>query len=191
MDKSKYFHLTHLTKHQAELVAHLQAHGLYTDGPYTLASGITSEWYLDGRQTTFDGGGARIVGACVLEVLDPAATAVGGMTLGADPIAVATAIVAETPLRAFSVRKEAKDHGTGGRLVGPIRAGDKAVVVEDTVTTGGSMADAVEALRAEGVDVIQAVVLVDRSDGAASARLSDLGVPLVALLTATDLGVNQ
>jgi orotate phosphoribosyltransferase len=152
---------------------------------------MTSEWYLDGRQTTFDGGGARIVGKCVLEVIDPAATAVGGMTMGADPIAVATAIVAEPPLRAFSVRKESKGHGTGGRLVGPIRSGDKAVVVEDTVTTGGSMADAVEALQAEGVDVIQGIVLVDRSAGAASARLSDLGVPLVALLTATDLGVNQ
>ncbi|MEA2003184.1 MAG: orotate phosphoribosyltransferase [Actinomycetota bacterium] len=183
--------MTHLSKHQFELVAHLQTHGLYTDGPYTLASGITSEWYLDGRQTTFDGAGARIVGKCVLEVMDPAATTVGGMTMGADPIAVATAIVAEVPLRAFSVRKETKDHGTGGRLVGPIRAGDKAVVVEDTVTTGGSMAGAVKALQAEGVEVIQAIVLVDRSDGAASARLSDMGVPLIALLTSADLGVSQ
>ncbi len=111
--------------------------------------------------------------------------------MGADPIAVATAMLATEPLRAFSVRKEAKAHGTGGRLVGPIASGDRAVVVEDTVTTGGSMASAVEVLKGEGVDVIQAVVLVDRSDGAAAACLAELDVPLVALLTPGDLGVDQ
>jgi orotate phosphoribosyltransferase len=189
--KYQSFQLTHLSRHQIELVAHLRSHGLHTNGPYTLSSGTTSSWYLDGRQTTFDGAGARIVGRCVLEVLDPAATAVGGMTLGADPIAVAAAVLAETPLRAFSVRKEAKDHGIGGRLVGPIRSGDKAVVVEDTVTTGGSMTAAIKVLHTEGVAVIQAIVLVDRSDGAASDRLAAAGVPLVALLTPADLGVDR
>jgi len=181
----------HLTAIQIELVEHLRANALYTEGPYKLSSGIESAWYLDGRQTTFDGGGARIVGSCVLEVMDQTATAVGGLTMGADPIAVATAIVSPTPLRAFSVRKEAKQHGTGGRLVGPIDAGDRAVVVEDTVTTGGSMASAIEALREEGVEVIQAIVLVDRSDGAAGALLAALGVPLVSLLTPAHLGVTS
>ena len=93
-------------------------------------------------------------------------------------------------MRAFSVRKEAKGHGTGGRLVGPIVAGDRAVVVEDTVTTGGSMAEAVAALREEGVTVIQAIVLVDRSDGAAAKLLRSVDVPLTALLTPEDLGVT-
>jgi orotate phosphoribosyltransferase len=179
-----------LTENQNELVAHLQANGLYTEGPYRLSSGLESGWYVDGRQTTFDGAGARIVAACVLEVLDDSVDVVGGMTMGADPIAVATAVLADRPLRAFSVRKEAKEHGTGGRLVGPIFAGDRAVVVEDAVTTGASMAAAIEALRAEGVDVIQAIVLVDRSDGAARDLLASLGVPLVALLLPEDMGVT-
>ena len=178
------------TPNQSELVAHLQANGLYTEGPYRLSSGLESSWYLDGRQTTFDGAGARIVAACVLEVLNEDADVIGGMTMGADPIAVATAVLADRPLRAFSVRKEPKGHGTGGRLVGPIVAGDRAVVVEDTVTTGGSMADAVSALQEEGVEVVQAIVLVDRSEGAAARLLDSIGVPLVALLTPTDLGVT-
>ncbi len=179
------------TRNQNELIQHLQANGLYTEGPYRLSSGVESSWYLDGRQTTFDGAGARIVAACVLDVLSEDADAIGGMTMGADPIAVATAVMADRPLRAFSVRKEAKGHGTGGRLVGPIVAGDRAVVVEDTVTTGGSMAQAIEALVEEGVKVIQAIVLVDRSDGAAGRLLSSLGVPLIALLTPADLGVTS
>ena len=111
--------------------------------------------------------------------------------MGADPIAVATAILADRPLRAFSVRKEAKSHGTGGRLVGPVVAGDRAVVVEDTVTTGGSMADAVAALQDEGVHVVQAIVLVDRSAGEAGKLLSAMDVPLVALLTPADLGITE
>lgn len=179
-----------LSPNQNELVAHLQANGLYTEGPYRLSSGQESSWYLDGRQTTFDGTGARIVAACVLEVLDETVDVVGGMTMGADPIAVATAVLSDRPLRAFSVRKEAKAHGTGGRLVGPIVAGDRAAVVEDTVTTGGSMAAAIAALHEEGVEVIQAIVLVDRSGGEAEELLGELGVPLVSLLSPQDLGVS-
>lgn len=183
--------MPNLTPNQIELVGHLQTNGLYTEGPYKLTSGLESSWYLDGRQTTYDGTGGRIVARCVLDVIDSAATAIGGMTMGADPIAVATAVLADKPLRAFSVRKEAKAHGTGGRLVGPVEAGDRAVVVEDTVTTGGSMAEAIEVLLDEGVEVIQAVVLVDRSGGAAGDRLASLGVPLVSLLVPADLGVGS
>jgi orotate phosphoribosyltransferase len=155
-----------------------------------LSSGIVSSWYLDGRQTTFDGPGGRIVGRCILEAMDASATVVGGMTMGADPIAVAAAVLSEKPLRAFSVRKAEKTHGTGGRLVGPIHKGDRAVVVEDTVTTGESMGAAIEVLQEHGVDVVQAIVLVDRSDGAAAAHLENLGVPLTPLLTPFDLGVS-
>jgi orotate phosphoribosyltransferase len=181
--------LPNLTPNQIELAEHLAAHGLETDGPYVLSSGKMSDWYLDGRQTTYDGSGGRITGRCVLEVIDDTATAVGGMTMGADPIAVAVAVLADRPLRAFSVRKHEKTHGARGRLVGPVRAGDRAVVVEDTVTTGGSMADAVAVLQQEGVEVIQAIVLVDRSKGAAASRLAALDVPLVSLLVPADLGV--
>ena len=180
-----------LTPNQNELVAHLQANGLYTEGPYKLSSGIESDWYLDGRQTTFDGAGARLVAACILDVIHEDVDVVGGMTMGADPIAVATAVLADRPLRAFSVRKEPKGHGTGGRLVGPVVAGDRAAVVEDTVTTGGSMAAAITALQEEGVEVVQAIVLVDRSHGAAGKLLDAMGVPLTAVLRPSDLGVSE
>jgi orotate phosphoribosyltransferase len=183
--------LPNLTDNQIELVDHLVAHGLKTDGPYVLSSGKMSDWYLDGRQTTFDGPGGRIVGRCILEVLDETATVVGGMTMGADPIAVAAAVMADRPLRAFSVRKQEKSHGMKGRLVGPIGPGDRAVVVEDTVTTGAAMAEAVEALQSEGVDVVQAIVLVDRSNGAAGSKLNAFDIPLVSLLVPADLGVGR
>lgn len=182
--------MKNLTAVQNELVAHLKGNSLSTDGPFKLSSGLESDWYLDGRQTTYDGLGANIVGRCVNEVMDATADAIGGMTMGADPIAIATAVLAARPVRAFSVRKEAKAHGTGGRLVGPVRAGDRAVVVEDTVTTGGSMGDAIEVLQAAGVVVVQAIVLVDRSGGAAATRLAQLGVPLISLLEPEDLGVG-
>lgn len=183
--------MRNLTANQNELVAHLRQHSLSTDGPYKLSSGLESDWYLDGRQTTYDGLGANIVGRCVLEIMEPTADAVGGMTMGADPVAVATAVLARRPMRAFSVRKEAKAHGTGGRLVGPVRAGDRAVVVEDTVTTGDSMGEAIEVLQEAGIDVVQAIVLLDRSGGVAAARLAALRVPLISLLEPADLGVGR
>src|SRR5690606_22786248 len=99
-------------------------------------------------------------------LMDPTAVAVGGMTVGADPIAVATAIAgarAGRPLRAFSIRKEAKDHGTGGRVVGPVAAGDRVTVVEDTTTTGSAAMEAIEALRVEGIEVVQVIALVDQT----------------------------
>jgi orotate phosphoribosyltransferase len=171
------------------LVEHLVRHALRTDGPFRLASGATSDWYLDGRQTTYDGAGARLVGTCLGFVIDPTATAVGGLTMGADPVAMATAVLSDPPLKAFSVRKETKDHGAGGRLVGPVGPGDRAVVVDDTTTTGASLVAATDALRAAGVEVVQSVVVVDRSGGAAARRMDELGVPFTALVTPEELGV--
>ena len=174
---------------RSSLIGHLRTHALRTDGPFTLASGAVSSWYLDGRQTTFDGDGGRRVAAAILEVLDPQVTAVGGMTMGADPIAIATAVCADRPLRAFSIRKAAKDHGTGGRLVGPVTAEDRVCVVEDTMTTGGSTVAAIEVLRDAGVSVIQVITVVDRSDGAAAEAMAAIGLELTALVTPGDLGV--
>jgi len=173
------------------LIEHLKSHALRTDGPFRLASGAVSDWYLDGRQTTFDGQGARLVADAVNAVLDESVTAVGGMTMGADPIAVATVVMATRRLRAFSVRKAAKDHGVGGRVVGPLQSTDLAAVVEDTTTTGGSMAEAIEVLREEGFTVVQAITVVDRSGGAAAIRIAELGLPLVSLVTPADLGVGS
>jgi orotate phosphoribosyltransferase len=175
---------------RSSLIDHLRTHALRTDGPFTLASGAVASWYLDGRQTTFDGEGARRVATAILEVLDERVSAVGGMTMGADPIAVATAVCADRPLTAFSIRKAAKDHGTGGRLVGPITSEDRVCVVEDTMTTGGSTVAAIEVLRDADIEVVQVITLVDRSNGAASAAMAALGLELTALVTPDDLGVD-
>ncbi len=175
------------------LIAHLRAHALRTDGPFRLRSGASSDWYLDARQTTYSGSGARLVGTAVYEVMDPKATAVGGMTMGADPVAIATALVAAEngrPLRAFSIRKEAKDHGVGGRLVGPVGKADRVVVVEDTATTGGALFEAVEVLSEAGVEVVQAIVVVDRSQGRVSEEASKRRIKYVALIQPSQLGVS-
>lgn len=162
-----------------------------TDGPFTLSSGGVSDWYLDLRQVTFDGAGAALVGQCVLEHVHPEATGVGGLTMGADPIAVATAVAAShagRDLRSFSIRKAAKSHGTGGKLVGPVARGDKVVIVEDTTTTGGAIVEVIEAAEEEGLTVLDIICLVDRSNGIAKARMDELGFPFQTLLTPADLG---
>jgi orotate phosphoribosyltransferase len=176
------------------LVRHLVANALRTDGPFTLRSGAVSSWYLDARQTTFDGRGARLVGEAVLSVLDRRAVAVGGMTMGADPIAVACAIVAadqERELKAFSVRKEEKGHGVGGRLVGPVESTMPVALLEDTTTTGSAAVEAAQYLLDEGFEIVQAIALVDRSGGKARAAFAELGIEHVAIVTPPDLGVSE
>ncbi len=176
------------------LIEHLRTHALRTDGPFTLRSGAVTSWYLDARQTTLSGEGAWLVGTAVLEAVDPSAQAIGGMTMGADPIAVATAMAAARDgrhLTAFSIRKEAKDHGTGGRLVGPVRSGTRVVILEDTTTTGSAALEATVVAEAEGLEVIQAVALVDRSGGLAAKAFEAIDIPYVALVTPLDLGVEE
>lgn len=129
-----------------------------------------------------------------MKVVDPSAQAIGGMTMGADPIAVATAMVAARDgreLSAFSIRKTAKDHGTGGRVVGPVAPQTRVVILEDTTTTGGAAIEATEAAIAEGLDVIQAVALVDRSGDRAADAFAARGIPYVALVKPSDLGVAE
>ena len=179
---------------RAALIAHLRTHSLRTDGPFTLRSGAVSDWYIDARQTTFDGRGAAITGRCVCDALPATVEAVGGMTMGADPIAVAAAVVAaasDRSLRAFSIRKQAKDHGVGGRLVGPVAAGDRVAVVEDTTTTGAALLEAIDVLEAAEVHVEVAVSVVDRSAGRVAGLLAERGISYVPLTTPTDLGVGE
>jgi orotate phosphoribosyltransferase len=174
-----------------DLIDHLRSHALFTDGPYTLRSGARSDWYLDARQTTFSGRGGMLVGAAVLDVLDPEVRAVGGMTMGADPIALAVAFVAQSRGRAmdaFSIRKTTKSYGTGGRVVGPVTAGMPVAIVEDTTTTGGAALEAADAASAAGLRVAQAIALVDRSEGRAAEAFGALSIPYVALVLPADLG---
>ena len=154
-------------------------------GQFTLASGRQSTLYIDARLTTMSPDGLALIGPLALAALrdvDWRVHAVGGLTLGADPISYAIAYAsAETnsPLRAFTVRKEAKAHGTGRLIEGPFQAGDRVAVIEDVITTGGSALRAVEAIRAAGGTVAGVLALVDREEGGRDARVS-AGLPGVA-----------
>ena len=136
--------------------------------------------------------GLAVIGPLALAALHDIAwdvNAVGGLTLGADPISVAIAYASAdtaSPLRAFTVRKEAKAHGTGRLIEGPFQAGDRVAVIEDVITTGGSALRAVEAVRAAGGTVAGVLALVDREEGGRQA-LVNAGLPVVALTRASDI----
>jgi orotate phosphoribosyltransferase len=161
-------------------------------GRVTLASGRDADYYVDLRRVTLDGVAAPLVGTVLLDlVADWDAEAVGGLTMGADPVAAAmlhAAAARGRRLDAFVVRKVGKSHGLQRRIEGPDVAGRRVVAVEDTSTTGGSVLAAVQALREAGADVVGVAVIVDRDTGAREAveaaglayrsayRLADLGL---------------
>ena len=159
-----------------------------------LASGRESDFYVDGRQTTLHADGAALLGRIIVQRLlaDPAPVdAVGGMTLGADPIATAVSVVSALqghPIHAFLVRKETKKHGTGQKIEGlaNVPAGSRVCVVEDTSTTGGSVLKAIRAIEDAGMTVTRVITVVDRLEGAAE-NLASHGYTLEALVTRTDL----
>jgi orotate phosphoribosyltransferase len=161
-------------------------------GNFTLASGRQSTLYIDARLTTMTPDGQRLIGSLGLRAISDAkwdADAVGGLTLGADPIAYAIChSSADTthPLRAFTVRKEPKGHGTGKQVEGPLAAGDNVVIVEDVITTGGSATRAVEAVRREGGIPVGILALVDREEGG-RATLEALGLEVRSLATASEI----
>lgn len=140
-------------------------------GDFVLASGARSGYYIDCRTSTTHAEGQFLVGRLGLELLEReglAPAAVGGLTMGADPVAYAVAHaswLAGRPVNAFSVRKEPKEHGTGRRIEGCFAAGDRVVVVEDVITSGGSALRACEAVAAEGGEVLGVLALVDREGG--------------------------
>lgn len=172
-----------------ELRAHLLEHSVRT-GDFTLKSGRKSSWFIDSKQTVCRPEAMVLVADAVLSVVPPEATAIGGLTMGADPVAFVTAGVAATrgrPLKAFSVRKEAKDHGAGGRIAGALDPGDKVVVTEDTVTRGTSLLEAAHAVQNAGAEVVLLVALVDRG-GTVHAMSGSEGLAFRAILTAPDLG---
>ncbi len=159
-------------------------------GGFTLKSGATSSWFLDTKQTACRPDGILLVADAMLEVIPDEATAIGGLTMGADPVAFGVAAVAATrgrDLRSFSVRKEAKDHGVMGRLAGAIVPGDRVVITEDTTTRGSSLMEAVEVVREFGAVPVLVSLIVDRGDTCAS-MCAEAGVPYAPLLTARDLG---
>jgi orotate phosphoribosyltransferase len=168
---------------------HVLAHSVKR-GDFTLKSGATSSWFLDTKQTACRPDGIVLVALAALSVIPDEATAIGGLTMGADPVAYGIAAVAATQarsLRSFSVRKEAKDHGVTGRVAGALQPGDKVVITEDTVTRGTSLMEAVEVVRAFGAEPVMITVIVDRG-GTCAAMAEAAGIAYRPLLTAPDLG---
>ena len=166
-------------------------------GQFTLASGKRSTFYIDARLTTMSPEGLSIIGPLALSVLRQTGwsiDAIGGLTLGADPISYAISYASarsDHPLRAFTVRKEAKTHGTGKLLEGPFRQGDRVAVIEDVLTTGGSALRAIDAVRAAAGTVVGVLALVDREEGGQQA-IQKAGIPVIALATASQIiGVLQ
>lgn len=174
---------------RARLVEHLLAHSV-RHGDFVLKSGRRSPYFLDSKQTACDPDGVLLMADAALEVIPEDATAIGGITVGADPVAYGVAAVAATRgrrLSSFTIRKEAKDHGVTGRVAGALQPGDRVVVTEDTTSRGVTLADAIEVVRAFGATPVLVLALVDRG-GTAADHCAAAGVPFVALATAPDLG---
>ena len=171
------------------LVAHLREHAVRTNG-FILKSGRTSRWFIDAKQTTCRPEGMLLVADAVLAVLPDDVTAIGGLTMGADAVTFGTAGVAAgrgRPLRSFSVRKEVKDHGAGGRVAGALEPGDRVAITEDAVTRGVSMLEAADVVREIGAVPVCLIPVVDRG-GTCGALAAERGLGYLPLVTAPDLG---
>jgi orotate phosphoribosyltransferase len=164
-------------------------------GTFRLASGREASFYLDAKQVVLDSRGSMLVGQAILEKLTargPLPDAVGGMSIGADPITSAVVTMAGVqgiPLLGFMVRKESKDHGTKKFIEGPVQPGARVVIVEDVTTTGGSSLLAIDRAQEFGLVVERVVTVIDRLAGA-EAAFAARGIPLESLVTIRDLGIE-
>lgn len=177
---------------RAELLAAIKAKAVVR-GDFVLSSGQRADFYVDLRRVLLDGRLAPLAGRVMLDLTaDLAYDAVGGLTMGADPVAFCTAGVLAARgrlIKAFSVRKEVKDHGGGGRIAGALEPGDRVVVTEDAVTRGTSPLEAVAVVREHGAVPILVLAVVDRG-GTCGRMCAELGLPFLALLGAPDLGFD-
>ncbi len=181
--------MTELDPTREALRVHLLEHSVKT-GDFTLKSGKKSSWFIDSKQTICRPEAMILVAEALLAVIPDDATAIGGLTMGADPVAFITAGIAATngrSLKAFSVRKEVKDHGAGGRIAGALEPGDKVVITEDTVSRGTSLLEAAHAVQEFGAEVVLVTALVDRG-GTVGEMAAAEGIKFAAVLTAPDLG---
>lgn len=176
----------------AALKALIEKHALKF-GQFQLASGKIGSYYLDCRQVTLHPQGANLIGAGLLELMAGSVPdAVGGMAIGADPITGAVITLAgqqNIPIHGFIVRKEAKGHGMGRQVEGPVSAGMSAIIVEDVVTSGGSALQAVEAATAFGLKIDTIMAVVDRLEGGRE-TIESRGLKLHTLFTVRDFGIN-
>ncbi len=165
----------------------------FQTGEFTLASGQKSHYYIDGRLLTLSSDGAHVLAQVILAMIEgERIDAVGGMTMGADPIIGAVLAVADLQgreLAGFICRKEQKQHGTGRQVEGNLQPGHRVLMVEDVVTTGGSTLRAMDAVEAAGGEVIRVIAMVDRLAGASEA-FEKRGVRFTPIFTVKDLGVE-
>jgi orotate phosphoribosyltransferase len=161
-------------------------------GHFILASGKASSIYIDARLTTMSPEGMQLIGPLALEQIETAGwnpDSIGGLTLGADPVSFAISYASaarQKPLRAFSVRKEAKTHGTENLIEGPFSAHDRVVVVEDVITTGKSALQAIDAVRRQGAEVVGVLAVVDREEGGVKA-IKNSGCEVISLTSIRSL----
>ncbi len=161
-------------------------------GNFTLSSGTKSSYYIDAKLTTFDPRGVSLVGKLVFEIIKDKGkevSAVGGLTMGADPIAISTIIAAmkeKYPLKGFSVRKEPKPHGKRKLIEGNLDIKDKVVILDDVVTRGASTEKAIQAVKDFGCDIVMVIALVDRLEGGTE-RIIKLGYDVYSIFTINDL----
>jgi len=139
------------------------------NSPFTLASGKQSNYYFNCKPTTLDPEGMNLIGAIIFDMLkNTDITAAGGLTLGADPIANALSVISYqkgNPIKSFIVRKDIKDHGTKSAIEGNVVPGEKIVIIDDVITTGGSTITAIEQARKSGLKVEMVITLIDREEG--------------------------
>ena len=161
-------------------------------GRFVLSSGRESELYIDARLTTMSPEGLHLIGSAALDALDQRGwkpDSVGGLTLGADPVSYCIAYASastDRPIRAFTVRKEPKTHGTQNLIEGPFQSGDQVVVIEDVVTSGGSALRAVTAIRQAAGSILGALAIVDREEDGRTA-LEAQGIELITLVSLSDI----
>jgi orotate phosphoribosyltransferase len=184
-----------------QLRALLQKKSVYR-GEFTLASGAKSDFYVDARLTTLDPRGACLIGEVGWELVKETASrlgkrvnAIGGLTIGADPIALSIGIAAQrqessSPLQVFTVRKAAKEHGRQKRIEGNFSSGDWVVVVDDVITTGGSTVQAIDAIEEAGGRIAFVIVLVDREEGG-RVNIEKRGYKVIPIFTRDDLTRNR
>lgn len=181
--------MPHMSEGDKQALIDLLATRSARRGSFTLASGRQSSLYIDARLTTMSPEGLALIGPLALGALQGASwqvDSVGGLTLGADPIAYAISYASahtEKPVRAFTVRKEAKAHGTGKLIEGPFHSGDRVVVVEDVITTGASALRAAEVVQREGGLITGVLALVDREEGGREA-IEAAGFQVMSLVQA-------
>lgn len=185
MSLHSFLELSVVTERTKRILELAHETGALRHGEFTLASGKKSKHYFDGKLLTLHPEGAYLVGKEILARLSASRIdAIGGLTIGADPIATAVATVSYEegkPIPAFIVREERKEHGTQKKIEGHVKAGFRVVIVDDVITTGGSVKKAIDTVEAEGCKVVKVIVIVDRHEGGSDA-LRDAGYDFSAII---------